>query len=53
MGWLIDPDDRTVFVYYPNREMAILDEPERLLPMPAFAQELQLTVGELFSWLAK
>ncbi len=53
MGWLIDPDDRTVFVYYPSGEMVILDEPEIQLPVPVFAQELQLTVGELFSWLAK
>lgn len=53
MGWLIDPDDRTVFVYYPSREMEILDAPEMRLPVPAFAQELELTVGELFGWLAK
>lgn len=53
MGWLIDPDDRTVFVYYPSREMEILDEPEMRLPVPVFAQELSLTVGELFGWLAK
>ncbi len=53
LGWLIDPDDRTVFVYYPSGEMVILDEPEMRLPVPAFAQELPLTVGELFGWLAK
>ncbi len=53
MGWLIDPADRTVFVYYPNHAMEILDEPGRLLPVPAFAQTLQITVGELFGWLAK
>jgi Uma2 family endonuclease len=53
MGWLIDPEDRTVFVYYANREMEILDESDALLPMPVFAQELGLTVGELFGWLAK
>jgi Uma2 family endonuclease len=53
MGWLIDPDDRTVFIYYPNREMEILDEPETQLLVPSFAEGLELTVGELFSWLAK
>jgi Uma2 family endonuclease len=53
MGWLIAPEDHTVFVYYPNREMEILDEPDALLPMPGFAQELRLTVGELFGWLTK
>lgn len=50
---MIAPDDRTVFVYYPSGEMALLDEPEMELPVPLFAQELRLTVGELFGWLAK
>jgi Uma2 family endonuclease len=53
MGWLIDPDDRTVFVYYPNGTMAIFDDPEARLPVPEFAQGLELSVGELFGWLAK
>jgi Uma2 family endonuclease len=53
MGWLIDPDDRTVFVYYPNGGMAIFDAPDDRLPMPEFAQSLELSVGEVFGWLAK
>jgi Uma2 family endonuclease len=51
MGWLIDPDDRTVFVYEPDREIVIFDQPDDRLPMPEFAQGLVLTVGELFGWL--
>ncbi len=51
MGWMIDPDDRTVLVYQPNQEIAIFDEVEAMLPMPEFASSLQLTIGELFSWL--
>jgi Uma2 family endonuclease len=51
MGWMIDPDDRTVFVYQPNQEIAIFDDVEAILPMPEFAGSLQLTIGELFSWL--
>jgi Uma2 family endonuclease len=53
LGWLIDPEERSVFIYYPNGTMAVLDEPEVRLPMPEFAQELMLTVGELFGWLIK
>jgi Uma2 family endonuclease len=53
LGWLIDPEERSVFIYYPDRTMAILDEPEAQLPMPEFAQELSLTVDELFGWLIK
>jgi Uma2 family endonuclease len=48
---LIDPDDRTVFVYEPDREIVIFDQPDDRLPMPEFAQGLVLTVGELFGWL--
>jgi Uma2 family endonuclease len=51
MGWMIDPEDRTVFVYQPNQEIAIFDDVEAILPMPEFARSLQLTIGELFSWL--
>jgi Uma2 family endonuclease len=53
MGWLIDPDDRTVFVYYPSGGMAIFDAPDDRLPMPEFAQGIELSVGEVFAWLAK
>ena len=53
MGWLIDPDDRTVFVYYPNGVMQIFDVPTAQLPMPEFAIDFELTVGDLFSWLVK
>jgi Uma2 family endonuclease len=53
MGWLIDPDDRTVFVYHPSGAMEIFDAPDDRLPMPEFAQSLELSVGEVFSWLVK
>ncbi|MEG4071859.1 Uma2 family endonuclease [Microcoleus sp. Pol14C2] len=51
MGWLIDPDEQSVFVYLPTQSTEVFDEPEQLLPVPSFAMELQLTVGELFGWL--
>jgi Uma2 family endonuclease len=53
MGWLIDPDDRTVFIYYPDGKMELFDEPEARLPMPEFVQSIELTVGDVFGWLAK
>ena len=53
MGWLIDPDEQTVFVYRSNQSVEIFDEPDQLLPMPEFAQGLTLTIGELFGWLAE
>jgi Uma2 family endonuclease len=52
MGWLIDPEEKTVLVYRSQQAVEILDEPEQQLPMPEFARDLRLTIGELFGWLA-
>lgn len=51
MGWLIDPEEQLVFVYWPDRPTAMFDDLAAHLPVPAFAQEFKLTVGELFGWL--
>jgi Uma2 family endonuclease len=51
MGWLIDPDEQTVFVYCPKQEPEVLDEPDEVVPVPSFASELQLTIKDLFAWL--
>lgn len=55
MGWLIDPDEQTVFVYAQRQDFGIveiLDQPSSILHRPPFAEELQLSVGELFAWLS-
>jgi Uma2 family endonuclease len=51
IGWLIDPEEQSVFVYLRNQQPVVLDEAEALLPVPEFASELKLTVGHLFGWL--
>lgn len=51
MGWLIDPDEQTVFVYLPKQQPEVFDEPEQALPVPAFASELTLSVRSVFGWL--
>jgi Uma2 family endonuclease len=51
MGWLIDPDEQTIFVYLVNQQPEVFDELEAKLPVPSFANELQLTVGQIFGWL--
>lgn len=51
MGWLIDPDEQTVFVYLPQQQPEVFDEPEQKLPVPSFANELNLSVRSVFSWL--
>jgi Uma2 family endonuclease len=50
-GWLIDPDEQTVFVYRSKQEPEVLDEPDEVIPIPSFASELQLTIKDLFAWL--
>jgi Uma2 family endonuclease len=51
MGWLIDPEEQTVFIYQPKQEVEIFDKASQRLLMPTFAAELQLSVGEVFNWL--
>ncbi|CAN1213110.1 Putative restriction endonuclease domain-containing protein [Tumidithrix helvetica PCC 7403] len=53
MGWLIDPEEKAVFVYQSDRATTFYDEPEAQLPMPEFAQDFNLTVGGLFGWLVE
>ncbi|MBD2508019.1 Uma2 family endonuclease [Nostoc muscorum FACHB-395] len=51
MGWLIDPNEQTVFVYLPKQQPEVFDEPEQKLPVPSFANELNLSVASVFGWL--
>lgn len=51
MGWLIDPDEQTVFVYLPQQQPQVFDLPAAPLIVPAFADRLKLTIGDLFAWL--
>jgi Uma2 family endonuclease len=51
MGWLIDPAEKTVFVYRSKQETEVFDEPDQVLPVPSLIGELQLTIQDLFAWL--
>ena len=51
MGWLIDPDEQTVFVYLPKQQPEVFDQSEQTLPVPSFANELNLSVGLIVGWL--
>jgi Uma2 family endonuclease len=53
IGWLIDPTDRSIFVIGADRTLQIIDEPSAILPVPAFAASIQLTVEQVFSWIKK
>lgn len=51
LGWLIDPEDLTVFVYTPDRRAQYFDRPGDRLLVPGFAEGLELTVQDLIDSL--
>ena len=53
MGWLIDPEESTVLVYYPQQNPELLDEPNTAISIPTFMGEQPLTIQELFGWLSE
>jgi Uma2 family endonuclease len=52
VGWLIDPAQGAVLTINRDCQIAVLRQPGDRLPVPDFAADFQLTVGELFDWLA-
>lgn len=53
MGWLIDPDEKLVFVYLADRRITLFEIESDRLPVPSFAESFNLTVDQLFSWLTE
>jgi Uma2 family endonuclease len=51
VAWLIDPDEEVVFIYRAHQALAICDRPQEFVPMPNFANDLQLTIENIFGWL--
>ncbi len=51
LGWLIDPQEQSVLVYFPAQQPAFLEAVTDILPVPDFAKAFELTLGELFAWL--
>ncbi|MEL6262978.1 MAG: Uma2 family endonuclease [Cyanobacteria bacterium J06626_6] len=51
LGWLVDPFEECVFGYTPDLKTTLYENPEQPLPVPEFAKDFQLTVGELVAWL--
>ncbi|MGB3239205.1 MAG: Uma2 family endonuclease [Geitlerinemataceae cyanobacterium] len=51
MGWLIDPKEKSVFAYPEGQQPIFLNQPEQLIPTPAFITDFHLSIGKLFNWL--
>lgn len=51
LGWLIEPESKTILVFQPNQQPIFLESETDLIPVPEFLADLKLTVGTLFGWL--
>lgn len=51
LGWLIDPQEQSVLVYFSQQQPAFFEDANDVLPVPDFAQAFKLTIKELFGWL--
>ena len=51
MGWLVDPVDECVIGFTPSSCLEIYESHDAQLPVPEFATDFQLTIGELVAWL--
>ncbi len=52
LGWLIDPDEKTVIIFQPNQQPIAMEESSDVLLVLDLLGNWQLTLGELFSWLS-
>jgi Uma2 family endonuclease len=59
VGWLIDPAEKMILVYQPDRQVKVVDLLEAELIVPEFARfsvgeatpTVKLTAGDVFGWL--
>jgi Uma2 family endonuclease len=59
VGWLIDPAEKMILVYQPNKQVQVVDLLEAELIVPEFARfsvgeampTIKLTAGDVFGWL--
>jgi Uma2 family endonuclease len=51
MGWLIDPEERSLLIYPSGQQPEFLQEEQDALPVPNFMADLQLTIADVFGWL--
>jgi Uma2 family endonuclease len=49
LGWLIDPDDRSVLVFQPQQQPELFHQEDQLVVLEEI--ELNLTAKQIFSWL--
>ncbi len=51
LGWLIDPEEKTVIIFNPGQQPIALENESDILPVLSLLGDWPLTLGELFGWL--
>jgi Uma2 family endonuclease len=51
LGWIIDPDEKLIFTYTSNNQIQCFEDSNDVIPVPDFAKDLNLTLGDIFGWL--
>lgn len=51
MGWLIIPEEKSVIIYPQQKQPEVIENEPEILLVPELVGNLNLTLGELFSWL--
>ncbi len=52
LGWLIDPEEKTVIIFEPHQQPIAMEDAADVLPVLPLLGDWHLTLGELFSWLS-
>jgi Uma2 family endonuclease len=52
LGWLIDPEEKTVIIFQPNQQPIAMEENSEILPVLDLLGDWQLSLRELFGWLS-
>jgi Uma2 family endonuclease len=51
VGWLIDPAEKSIFIYHSEKQIEVVDDQDQELLVPGFAESVKLTASDIFSWL--
>lgn len=51
LGGLIDPNEKLIFTYTSNNQPQFFEKNNAVIPVPNFAENLHITLGEIFGWL--
>ncbi|MEL0591529.1 MAG: Uma2 family endonuclease [Planktothrix rubescens PR222] len=51
MGWLIVPEEKSIFVYPSGQQPLFFDELDAVIPVPQFISNLTITLRDILSWL--